>query len=409
MLFYARQKHQDLLTQQAVSIQGYLAIDLVRKNNLELIKGVDRAATTTVAALRTAVVVAQALANQKLVLDQITALNTTTSKLIESTSELLATQSVDINKQAASTTIGLESLHTAFANIYQSMDAIDTFKTQALDSMAQTVTALETEIATSQAYLAARPRRRRPRRRLGARRPRSRRRARDVSAPVATARAEDTSVGTDPDRQRLAAQVATGSAVAVGATAVACAALGVLGAVPATIGIVLAAPVYAAGHLAAHSLRRRRATVAVAGPTPTPPRSRRSTTCSSRSAGKVPATVEARVQRVAGTVRKTLPRLDQLGGSSEQAHAVVRTATSYMPEAVAAYLRLPRDFADRRAISGGKTSLTILCDQLDLLGSKMDDVFDAACRADADALIAHGRFLAEKFSTGALALDPQRR
>ena len=79
------------------------------------------------------------------------------------------------------------------------------------------------------------------------------------------------------------------------------------------------------------------------------------------------------------------------------------------PEAVAAYLRLPRDFADRRAVSGGKTSLTILCDQLDLLGSKMDDVFDAACRADADALIAHGRFLAEKFRSGALALDPEKR
>ena len=153
VLFYVRQKHQDLLTQQAVSIQGYLAIDLVRKNNIELIKGVDRATTTTVAALRTAVIVAQALANQKLVLDQITALNTTTSNLIESTSELLATQSVDINKQAASATIGIESLQSAFANIYQSMDALDTFKTQALESMAQTVTALETEIAKSQTYL----------------------------------------------------------------------------------------------------------------------------------------------------------------------------------------------------------------------------------------------------------------
>jgi uncharacterized protein YaaN involved in tellurite resistance len=153
VLFYVRQKHQDLLTQQAVSIQGYLAIDLVRKNNLELIKGVDRATTTTIAALRTAVIVAQALANQKLVLDQITALNTTTSKLIESTSELLATQSVDINKQAASATVGIESLQAAFANIYQSMDALDTFKLQALDAMSQTVTALETEIGKSQAYL----------------------------------------------------------------------------------------------------------------------------------------------------------------------------------------------------------------------------------------------------------------
>jgi uncharacterized protein YaaN involved in tellurite resistance len=153
VLFYVRQKHQDLLTQMAVSIQGYLAIDLIRKNNVELIKGVDRATTTTIAALRTAVIVAQALSNQKLVLDQITALNTTTSRLIESTSQLLTTQSVDINKQAASTTVGLDSLRTAFANIYTSMDAIDTFKGQALSAMSETVTALQTEVDKSQSYL----------------------------------------------------------------------------------------------------------------------------------------------------------------------------------------------------------------------------------------------------------------
>jgi uncharacterized protein YaaN involved in tellurite resistance len=153
VLFYARQKHQDLLTQLAVSIQGYLAIDLVKRNNVELIKGVDRATTTTIAALRTAVIVAQALSNQKLVLDQIDALNTTTSSLIESTSQLLATQSVEINKQAASSTVSLDALKTAFANVYESMDAIDTFKVQALDSMAQTVTALKTEIDGAQTYL----------------------------------------------------------------------------------------------------------------------------------------------------------------------------------------------------------------------------------------------------------------
>jgi uncharacterized protein YaaN involved in tellurite resistance len=153
VLFYARQKHQDLLTQLAVSIQGYLAIDLVRRNNIELIKGVDRATTTTIAALRTAVIVAQALSNQKLVLDQIDALNSTTSSLIESTSQLLATQSVEINKQAASSTVSLDSLKTAFQNVYQSMDAIDAFKVQALDSMAQTVTALKTEIDGAQTYL----------------------------------------------------------------------------------------------------------------------------------------------------------------------------------------------------------------------------------------------------------------
>jgi len=115
---------------------------------------------------------------------------------------------------------------------------------------------------------------------------------------------------------------------------------------------------------------------------------------------RVPPAVASRVARVTGTVRETIPRLDQLGAGSYQAHSVVATATSYLPEAVGGYLRLPRKFADSRPIEGGKTALMLLCDQLDLLGYKMDQVFDAVCRADAAALIAHGAFLAEKFGTG---------
>ncbi len=104
-LFYVRQRNQDLLTQMAVTVQGYLALDLVKKNNIELVKGVDRASTTTVAALRTAVTVAQALVGQKLVLDQITALNTTTANIIDSTGNLLKTQTAAIHEQAANSTI----------------------------------------------------------------------------------------------------------------------------------------------------------------------------------------------------------------------------------------------------------------------------------------------------------------
>jgi uncharacterized protein YaaN involved in tellurite resistance len=153
MLFYVRQKVQDLLVQLAVSVQGYLALDIIRKNNVELIKGVDRATTTTVSALRTAVIVAQALSDQKLVLDQITALNTTTGNLIESTSRLLREQSGKIGEQAASATIDLARLQAAFANIYATMDEIDAFKLRALDNMAKTVAALSAEVAKSQAYL----------------------------------------------------------------------------------------------------------------------------------------------------------------------------------------------------------------------------------------------------------------
>lgn len=153
VLFYVRQKHQDLLTQLAVSIQGYLAMDIVIKNNLELIKGVDRATTTTISALRTAVIVAQALANQQLVLDQITALNTTTSRMIESTSQMLRDNSTRIQAGAASATIGLPELQKAFANIYATMDAIDQYKVAALDTMAATIGTLETETEKAKQYL----------------------------------------------------------------------------------------------------------------------------------------------------------------------------------------------------------------------------------------------------------------
>jgi hypothetical protein len=205
----------------------------------------------------------------------------------------------------------------------------------------------------------------------------------------------------------LESPVSVGSIAGVSGAAVGVGALALVGAAPIAVGAVLAAPAFLVGYLAAR--RHHRASAA-----PPPVDDDAATLASldqlvAQIRGRVPDSVQARVERVASTVRQIIPRLDHLGTNSADAHAVVRTATSYLPEAVAAYLRLPRDYADRRPVSRGKTSLTILCDQLDLLGSKMDDLFDAACRADADALIAHGRFLADKFSTGALALDPQRR
>jgi hypothetical protein len=51
--------------------------------------------------------------------------------------------------------------------------------------------------------------------------------------------------------------------------------------------------------------------------------------------------------------------------------------------------------------------LLLLCDQLDILAAEMDQVFVAVCRADADALVAHGRFLAEKFGAGSGLDIPQ--
>lgn len=130
-------------------------------------------------------------------------------------------------------------------------------------------------------------------------------------------------------------------------------------------------------------------------------------TDASMTGGAVPSVVVARVHRVTAAIRDTIPRLDALGAGSPLAYSVMSTATDYLPEAIGGYLRLPRRFADTRPVDGGKTSLMVLVDQLDLLGRTMDEVFDAVYRDDAIALVAHGRFLAEKFGapgTAALTL-----
>ncbi len=112
-----------------------------------------------------------------------------------------------------------------------------------------------------------------------------------------------------------------------------------------------------------------------------------------------PGPVSSRVLRVTQVVRQTLPRLDQLGSGSPQAFSVMATVTDYLPEAIEGYLRLPREWANSRPVDAGRSSLMVLIDQLDLLAGTMDRVFDAACREDAAALVAHGQFLQEKFGS----------
>ena len=114
----------------------------------------------------------------------------------------------------------------------------------------------------------------------------------------------------------------------------------------------------------------------------------------------LPSVVVARAERIVATCRDTVPRLKRVSGS-DLGYTVVATATDYLPEALGAYQRLPRRYADTRPVDGAKTSLMVLVDQLDLLGMTMDRVFDAVYRDDARELVAQGRFIAEKFGSAA--------
>jgi len=143
LLFPLRQRIQDLQQQLAVNQQGVLAIELVIRNNKELIRGVNRAVEVTVGALQVAVTVALALAHQKIVLDKVTALNSTTSDLIAGTAHRLRHQGAEIQRQASTTSLDIEALKSAFNDINAAMEEISNFRHKALPKMAESILELE--------------------------------------------------------------------------------------------------------------------------------------------------------------------------------------------------------------------------------------------------------------------------
>lgn len=153
VLFAVRQRHQDILTQLAVSVQGYMAMELVRKNNEELIKGVDRARTTTLTALRTAVVVANALDNQRLVLDQIDAVNEATNSTIAATGAMLRQQTARVHAQATNSGVSVATLTKAFDDIFATLDEVENFKVKANASLSATIDGLTTQLERARPQL----------------------------------------------------------------------------------------------------------------------------------------------------------------------------------------------------------------------------------------------------------------
>ena len=139
ILFPLRQRTMDMQQMIVVNHQGIIAMEVVQRNNKELMRGVDRAKMVTVTALRTAVMVASALYNQKIVLKKMQILNETTNNMIASTSKMLKEQGTEIHKQSIESNISVDVLKSAFKDVIDALDEINVFKMQALPKMQTTI------------------------------------------------------------------------------------------------------------------------------------------------------------------------------------------------------------------------------------------------------------------------------
>jgi uncharacterized protein YaaN involved in tellurite resistance len=139
ILFPLRQRIMDMQQMIVVNQQGIVSLNVVRRNNKELIRGVERAKNVTVTALRTGIMVASALYNQKIVIEKIKTLNETTESIIESTSTMLREQGSEIQKQSMETMISPEVLKSSFANALSAIEDISKYKQEALPKMQETI------------------------------------------------------------------------------------------------------------------------------------------------------------------------------------------------------------------------------------------------------------------------------
>lgn len=139
VLFPMRQRVMDLQQMLVVNQQGIMAYEVVIRNNRELIRGVDRAKTVTISALKIAVTVASALYNQGIVLKKIELLNQTTSSFIAGTSKMLKDQGVSIQQQAMETSVSADTLKQAFSDALSAFDSISSYKQAALPKMRETI------------------------------------------------------------------------------------------------------------------------------------------------------------------------------------------------------------------------------------------------------------------------------
>ena len=178
-------------------------------------------------------------------------------------------------------------------------------------------------------------------------------------------------------------------------------ALAIAGVVAPPVGIALAPALYVVGALAAPGRKRLKA----AGGVDSRDAIKSLAEIQRQIRRRVPDSVAKRVKYISTSITDSLRRADSLGEGSSEVHGLVKTATDYLPTALQTYLDLPRNYADRKIVSNGRTPLALLIEQLDLIIKELDEIAEAVNRADSDKLIAHGRFLEEKFGKSGSGLD----
>jgi uncharacterized protein YaaN involved in tellurite resistance len=153
VLFYARQNLMDMQTQMAVTVNGYLAMEMLKKTAREMVNGCERVATTGMSALAIAQTVARATGNQIAVMDMLNGASATIGDLVAQTGRQLGEHVQKTGDFAANPMMGVQRLQEMFDETFKAVDAMDAFRSKAIDTMGQTNAMLKTQLQRAETYV----------------------------------------------------------------------------------------------------------------------------------------------------------------------------------------------------------------------------------------------------------------
>ncbi len=153
VLYYARQNLQDLLTQQAVCVNGYLSLEVLKKTCREMIIGCERVATTGMSALAVAQTVARATGNQLKVANMLGSVNQSIENMIVESGRQLGTHAERSVQLTSNPLLGVEKLKEMFDLTFKAVDIMDNFRSKAIESMSQTNALLREQVQRAEAQM----------------------------------------------------------------------------------------------------------------------------------------------------------------------------------------------------------------------------------------------------------------
>ena len=153
VLFYARQNLQDMMTQQAVCTNGYLALDVLKKTGREMMNGCSRVATTGMSALAVAQTVARATGNQIKVMEMLSGVNSAIDNLVTETGKQLGTHVEKTTEFAQNPMLGVEKMKEMFDQTFKAMDAMDDFRSKSIAVMGQNNAMMKEQLARADQYI----------------------------------------------------------------------------------------------------------------------------------------------------------------------------------------------------------------------------------------------------------------